>query len=162
MNDYDTTSFPWTSVKSFFHTHRVNISYVLRQHHSVVQINHQQSIRTTHHTITFAHSGLFYPATCFGQSFWPSSGRDKMQVQKENFYRSLLYLYFSLPDDGKNDCSKHVEGQNKNECIKVIVWCVVWIDCWWVLTFPGEKNEFSYHNNRTKRLTDIQLPQSVL
>ena len=68
MNEYDTARFPWTSVKSFFDTRRVNISYVLKQHHPAMQINQQQSIHATHHTITFAHSDLFYPATCFGQS----------------------------------------------------------------------------------------------
>jgi hypothetical protein len=69
MKEYDTTSFPWTSLKSFLHTHIVdfNISYLLRQHHPVVQTNQQQSIHTTHRTITFAHSDLFYPATFFGQ-----------------------------------------------------------------------------------------------
>ena len=33
-------------------------------------------VHIQHNTLTLTRSDLFHPAACFGQSLWPSSGRD--------------------------------------------------------------------------------------
>lgn len=45
---------------------------------------------TQEHNAVTARSDLFHHAVYFSQLFWPSSGRDKVQVQKENCCRGGL------------------------------------------------------------------------
>jgi hypothetical protein len=97
--DATPSSFLW-NVASFLpdytesHPGRQYYSCLWFKHHPVVYTKHQQHQFTQHTTLTTECSNLCHSATYFGQSLWPPSGTDKIQVHKEICYRrDPLILY---------------------------------------------------------------------